>query len=69
MLKEINAMKIFYERVYLLETTKLACKSWNVLDVYGFIMGNTAESILNQFDYFLNAIKPLGLKTPAKLDD
>ncbi len=62
-------MKIFYERVCLLETTKLACKSRNVLDVYGFIMGNTAESILNQINGFLNAIKPLGLKTPAKLDD
>jgi len=62
-------MKIFYKRFCLLETTKLACKSWIVFEVYGFIMGNTAESILNQINCLLNAIKPLGLKTPVNLDD
>lgn len=34
----------------------------------GFFMGNTAESILNQLDCSVLAIKPPGFKTPVKLD-
>ena len=33
----------------------------------GFIMGNTAETILNQLDCSVLAIKPAGFKTPVKL--
>ena len=35
--------------------------------VPGFIMGNTAETILNQIDCSVLAIKPAGFKTPVKL--
>ena len=37
--------------------------------VSGFIMGNTAESILNQLDCSVLATKPPGFKTPVILDD
>jgi len=37
--------------------------------VSGFIMGNTAESILNQIDCSVLAIKPPGFKTPVNMDD
>jgi len=37
--------------------------------VPGFIMGNTAETILNQIDCSVLAIKPPGFKTPVTLDD
>ena len=33
----------------------------------GFIMGNTAETILNQIDCSVLAIKPPGFKTPVTL--
>ncbi len=35
----------------------------------GFIMGNTAETILNQIDCSVLAIKPPGFITPVTLDD
>ena len=35
--------------------------------VPGFIMGNTAEKILNQIDCSVLAIKPAVFKTPVKL--
>ena len=35
----------------------------------GFIMGNTAESILNQIDCSVLAIKPPGFVTPVTLED
>jgi nucleotide-binding universal stress UspA family protein len=35
----------------------------------GFIMGNTAETILNQIDASVLAIKPPGFGTPVTLDD
>ena len=35
--------------------------------VPGFIMGNTAETILNQIDCSVLAIKPPGFKTPVTL--
>ena len=35
--------------------------------VRGFIMGNTAETILEQIDYSVLAIKPEGFKTPVTL--
>ena len=35
----------------------------------GFIMGNTAETILNQIDCSVLAIKPPGFKTPVTLED
>jgi nucleotide-binding universal stress UspA family protein len=35
----------------------------------GFIMGNTAESILNQIDCSVLAIKPPGFETPVTPDD
>jgi nucleotide-binding universal stress UspA family protein len=35
----------------------------------GFIMGNTAETILNQIDSSVLAIKPPGFSTPVTLDD
>lgn len=34
----------------------------------GFIMGNTAETILNQLDCSVLAIKPSGFKTPVTLE-
>lgn len=37
--------------------------------VPGFIMGNTAETILNQIDCSVLAIKPPGFETPVTLDD
>ena len=37
--------------------------------VPGFIMGNTAETILNQVDCSVLAIKPLGFVTPVTLED
>ena len=37
--------------------------------VPGFIMGNTAETILNQIDCSVLAIKPPGFETPVKLED
>ena len=37
--------------------------------VPGFIMGNTAETILNQIDCSVLAIKPPGFVTPVKLED
>ena len=35
----------------------------------GFIMGNTAESILNQVDCSVLAIKPPGFETPVTLEE
>ena len=35
----------------------------------GFFMGNTAETILNQLDCSVLAIKPPGFVTPVTLDD
>jgi nucleotide-binding universal stress UspA family protein len=35
----------------------------------GFIMGNTAETILNQIDCSVLAIKPSGFVTPITLED
>ena len=35
----------------------------------GFIMGNTAETILNQIDCSVLAIKPPGFETPVTLMD
>lgn len=35
----------------------------------GFIMGNTAETILNQIDCSILAIKPEGFVTPVKLEE
>ena len=35
----------------------------------GFFMGNTAETILNQLDCSVLAIKPPGFKTPVTLDE
>ena len=37
--------------------------------ISGFFMGNTAETILNQLDCSVLAIKPQGFKTPVTLDD
>jgi len=37
------------------------------IGIPGFIMGNTAETILNQIDCSVLAIKPAGFKTPVKL--
>ena len=37
--------------------------------VPGFIMGNTAEMILNQIDCSVLAIKPPGFETPVTLTD
>ncbi|MDP1557546.1 MAG: universal stress protein [Nitrosomonas sp.] len=37
--------------------------------VSGFIIGNTAEAILNQIDCSVLAIKPHGFTTPVKLED
>ena len=37
--------------------------------VMGFIMGNTAETILEQIDCSVLAIKPEGFKTPVTLDE
>ena len=37
--------------------------------VRGFIMGNTAETILEQIDCSVLAIKPEGFKTPVTLDE
>lgn len=37
--------------------------------ISGLIMGNTAESILNQLDCSVLAIKPPGFVSPVKLDD
>lgn len=37
--------------------------------VPGFIMGNTAETILNQIDCSVLAIKPAGFVTPVTLED
>lgn len=37
--------------------------------VPGFIMGNTAETILNQIDCSVLAIKPVGFVTPITLED
>jgi nucleotide-binding universal stress UspA family protein len=37
--------------------------------VRGFIMGNTAETILEQLDCSVLAIKPPGFETPVKLED
>ena len=37
--------------------------------ISGFLMGNTAESILNQIDCSVLAIKPPGFQTPVTLDD
>jgi len=40
-----------------------------VVMISGFIMGNTAETILNRLDCSVLAIKPLGFETPITLDD
>lgn len=37
--------------------------------VPGLIMGNTAETILNQIDCSVLVIKPPGFKTPVRLED
>ena len=37
--------------------------------VPGFIMGNTAETILNQINCSVLAIKPPGFSTPVTLED
>ena len=37
--------------------------------VAGFIMGNTAETILNQSNCSVLAIKPPGFQTPVELDE
>lgn len=37
--------------------------------ISGFFMGNTAETILNQLDCSVLAIKPLGFKTPITLEN
>lgn len=37
--------------------------------IHGLIMGNTAETILNQIDCSVLAIKPPGFETPITLDD
>jgi len=37
--------------------------------IRGFIMGNTAETILNQIDCSVLAIKPPGFETPVTLDN
>lgn len=37
--------------------------------VPGFIMGNTAETILNQIDCSVLAIKPPGFETPVRLEE
>lgn len=37
--------------------------------VPGFIMGNTAETILNQIDCSVLAIKPPGFETPVTLEE
>ena len=37
--------------------------------ISGFIMGNTAETILNRLDCSVLAIKPPGFETPITLDD
>ena len=37
--------------------------------VRGFIMGNTAETILEQIDCSVLAVKPEGFLTPVTLDD
>ena len=37
--------------------------------VPGFIMGNTAESILNQIDCSVLAVKPLGFVTPVTIEE
>ncbi len=37
--------------------------------ISGFFMGNTAETILNQLDCSVLAIKPQGFKTPVTLED
>ncbi len=36
--------------------------------IHGFIMGNTAETILNQIDCSVMAIKPPGFETPVTLE-
>ncbi|PSJ15709.1 universal stress protein, partial [Nitrosomonas supralitoralis] len=33
--------------------------------ISGFFMGNTAETILNQLDCLVLAVKPIGFKTPV----
>ncbi len=35
----------------------------------GFLMGNTAETILNQLDCSVLVVKPLNFETPVKLDE
>ena len=37
--------------------------------ISGFIMGNTAETILNRIDCSVLAVKPPGFKTPVTLED
>ena len=37
--------------------------------ISGFLMGNTAEAVLNQLDCSVLAIKPPGFKTPVSLKD
>ena len=37
--------------------------------IRGFIMGNTAETILEQIDCSVLAIKPPGFETPVVLED
>jgi len=37
--------------------------------ISGFFMGNTAETIINQLDCSILAIKPQGLETPVTLTD
>jgi universal stress protein E len=37
--------------------------------ISGFFMGNTAETILNQLDCSVLAVKPLGFVTPVTLED
>ena len=39
------------------------------IGIPGFFMGNTAETILNQLDCSVLAIKPQGFKTPVTLED
>jgi nucleotide-binding universal stress UspA family protein len=36
--------------------------------ISGFFMGNTAETILNQLDCSVLAVKPQGFVTPVTLD-
>jgi nucleotide-binding universal stress UspA family protein len=39
------------------------------IGIPGFIMGNTAETILNHIDCSVLAVKPPGFATPVTLED